>query len=181
MISRHSRFTPADRGKKDVSTISVKRNYEPAICGHCGGEGACHCNKTGTVLVTAPKRACRHCEGVGCIYCGFTGGQSPGQIPLTDRTSSGGYPAHHCAPGQRISFDPSWNHTLLITLREVPVVLQGRSLTRSAGVAVRVMPADRAVSRKSVKIRACRPPASRLRKRSRRAWHTSARSFPVQM
>ena len=61
-----------------VKTIpDENKRYEPAICGHCGGEGCLYCDKTGTVLVTAPKRACRHCEGVGCIYCGFTGWAEP--------------------------------------------------------------------------------------------------------
>lgn len=53
------------------------RQYEPAVCGHCGGEGCVYCNKTGTVLVSAPKSPCRHCDGVGCIYCGFTGWTAP--------------------------------------------------------------------------------------------------------
>jgi hypothetical protein len=52
-------------------------NYEPAVCAHCNGQGCLYCNKTGTVLVAAPKQPCRHCEGVGCIYCGFTGWAKP--------------------------------------------------------------------------------------------------------
>ncbi|MDD1694412.1 MAG: hypothetical protein LUQ71_06775 [Methanoregula sp.] len=54
-----------------------EKTFEPAICRHCDGEGCLYCNKTGTVLVTAPKRFCHHCEGVGCIYCGFTGWTGP--------------------------------------------------------------------------------------------------------
>ena len=55
----------------------VEKTFEPATCRHCDGEGCMYCNKTGTVLVTAPKCLCRHCEGVGCIYCGFTGWTGP--------------------------------------------------------------------------------------------------------
>jgi hypothetical protein len=51
--------------------------YESATCAHCGGIGCLYCNKTGVVLVTAPKRQCNYCEGVGCIYCGFTGWANP--------------------------------------------------------------------------------------------------------
>ena len=51
--------------------------WEPALCGHCGGIGCTYCNKTGTVLVRAPKKACPECDGVGCIYCGFTGWLHP--------------------------------------------------------------------------------------------------------
>ena len=47
------------------------------LCGHCSGLGCIYCNKTGTVLVRAPKRACPHCDGVGCFYCGFTGWDKP--------------------------------------------------------------------------------------------------------
>jgi hypothetical protein len=47
--------------------------YETATCAHCGGIGCSFCDKTGCVLVAAPKRICPHCEGIGCIYCGFTG------------------------------------------------------------------------------------------------------------
>ena len=54
-----------------------EKTYEPATCRHCDGEGCLYCNKTGTVLVTAPTRLCRHCDGVGCIYCGFTGWAEP--------------------------------------------------------------------------------------------------------
>ncbi|MFA4861830.1 hypothetical protein [Methanoregula sp.] len=54
-----------------------EKTFEPAECGHCGGLGCTYCNKTGTVLVTAPKRQCLHCESVGCIYCGFTGWTGP--------------------------------------------------------------------------------------------------------
>jgi len=50
-----------------------KNQYETAPCAHCGGIGCCYCDKTGCVLVAAPKRICPHCEGIGCIYCGFTG------------------------------------------------------------------------------------------------------------
>jgi hypothetical protein len=50
-----------------------EKTYEPALCGHCDGLGCLYCNKTGTVLVEAPRKKCLHCEGVGCIYCGFTG------------------------------------------------------------------------------------------------------------
>lgn len=53
------------------------KTFEPAICQHCEGIGCTYCNKTGTVLVTAPKSLCKHCEGVGCIYCGFTGWTGP--------------------------------------------------------------------------------------------------------
>ena len=53
------------------------KTYEPATCRHCDGEGCLYCNRTGTVLVLAPRRPCRHCEGVGCIYCGFTGWTEP--------------------------------------------------------------------------------------------------------
>ncbi|MFA7304609.1 MAG: hypothetical protein WC015_08915 [Methanoregula sp.] len=56
---------------------TTKKDYEPVTCGHCEGFGCTYCNKTGTVLVAAPKRQCPHCEGVGCIYCGFTGWASP--------------------------------------------------------------------------------------------------------
>lgn len=51
--------------------------YEPAVCAHCDGIGCLYCNRTGSVLVAAPKRHCLHCEGVGCIYCGFTGWANP--------------------------------------------------------------------------------------------------------
>ncbi|MGB8892605.1 MAG: hypothetical protein WCC86_11120 [Methanoregula sp.] len=51
--------------------------YESAICGHCSGLGCIYCNKTGTVLVQAPKKICPECDGVGCIYCGFTGWAHP--------------------------------------------------------------------------------------------------------
>ncbi|MEN6443953.1 MAG: hypothetical protein WC391_01275 [Methanoregula sp.] len=51
--------------------------YEPATCGHCGGLGCTYCNKTGTVLVAAPKTSCPACDGIGCIYCGFTGWTRP--------------------------------------------------------------------------------------------------------
>ena len=51
--------------------------FESAICAHCEGIGCLYCNKTGVVLVTAPKRHCHDCEGVGCIYCGFTGWADP--------------------------------------------------------------------------------------------------------
>ncbi len=61
----------------DQADQSSGKRYEPATCGHCGGEGCLYCNKTGTVLVTSPKKPCKHCEGVGCIYCGFTGWTSP--------------------------------------------------------------------------------------------------------
>jgi DnaJ-class molecular chaperone len=54
-----------------------EKTYEPATCRHCDGEGCLYCNRTGTVLVLAPKRPCRHCDGVGCIYCGFTGWTEP--------------------------------------------------------------------------------------------------------
>lgn len=47
--------------------------YERATCSHCDGEGCLYCDKTGSVLVRAPKKPCRHCDGVGCFYCGFTG------------------------------------------------------------------------------------------------------------
>jgi hypothetical protein len=50
-----------------------EKTYEPALCGHCDGLGCLYCNKTGRVLVEAPRKKCLHCEGVGCIYCGFTG------------------------------------------------------------------------------------------------------------
>ena len=51
--------------------------YESATCGHCEGIGCLYCNKTGVILVKAPKRQCLYCEGVGCIYCGFTGWADP--------------------------------------------------------------------------------------------------------
>ena len=51
--------------------------YEPATCRHCDGLGCLYCNKTGTVLVRAPKHLCGQCDGVGCIYCGFTGWEKP--------------------------------------------------------------------------------------------------------
>ncbi|WML67654.1 MAG: hypothetical protein METHP_01198 [Methanoregula sp. SKADARSKE-2] len=54
-----------------------EKSYEPATCSHCDGEGCLYCNKTGTVLVTAPKTKCPQCEGIGCIYCGFTGWDKP--------------------------------------------------------------------------------------------------------
>jgi DnaJ-class molecular chaperone len=54
-----------------------QKNYEPATCRHCEGIGCTYCNKTGTVLVLAPKKICPECEGVGCIYCGFTGWAHP--------------------------------------------------------------------------------------------------------
>jgi len=54
-----------------------ERTWEPAPCGHCEGYGCTYCDRTGTVLVEAPKRPCRHCEGVGCFYCGFTGWTHP--------------------------------------------------------------------------------------------------------
>ncbi len=50
-----------------------QERYETAPCAHCGGIGCCYCDKTGCVLVAAPKRTCPHCGGIGCIYCGFTG------------------------------------------------------------------------------------------------------------
>ena len=50
-----------------------KIQYERARCSHCEGIGCLYCDKTGSVLVRAPKKPCRHCEGVGCFYCGFTG------------------------------------------------------------------------------------------------------------
>ena len=55
----------------------VQKIYESATCGHCDGIGCTYCNKTGTVLVLAPKMICPECEGVGCIYCGFTGWAHP--------------------------------------------------------------------------------------------------------
>jgi len=54
-----------------------KQVYESAQCAHCGGSGCLYCNKTGVVLVPAPKKPCTHCEGIGCIYCGFTGWTHP--------------------------------------------------------------------------------------------------------
>jgi hypothetical protein len=54
-----------------------KKTYEPALCAHCEGLGCTVCNKSGTVLVTAPKQRCHQCEGAGCIYCGFTGWAGP--------------------------------------------------------------------------------------------------------
>ncbi|MDD1702124.1 MAG: hypothetical protein LUQ31_03990 [Methanoregula sp.] len=54
-----------------------QKKYEPAVCAHCDGIGCMICNRTGTVLVEAPKKICPHCEGVGCIYCGFTGWAHP--------------------------------------------------------------------------------------------------------
>ncbi|PKG33672.1 hypothetical protein [Methanoregula sp.] len=54
-----------------------EKTFEPATCCHCDGEGCLYCNKTGTVLVRAPKTPCGPCEGVGCIYCGFTGWAGP--------------------------------------------------------------------------------------------------------
>jgi DnaJ-class molecular chaperone len=54
-----------------------QKTYEPARCGHCEGIGCTYCNKTGIVLVRAPKTICPECEGVGCIYCGFTGWSHP--------------------------------------------------------------------------------------------------------
>lgn len=51
--------------------------WEPAPCSHCEGYGCSYCNRTGTVMVKAPKTPCRHCEGVGCFYCGFTGWTHP--------------------------------------------------------------------------------------------------------
>ena len=54
-----------------------EKKYEPAPCGHCEGAGCTYCNKTGSVLVEAPKRICPHCDGDGCFYCGFTGWHRP--------------------------------------------------------------------------------------------------------
>lgn len=51
--------------------------FEPATCMHCEGLGCIYCNRTGTVLVRAPKTICPECEGAGCIYCGFTGWARP--------------------------------------------------------------------------------------------------------
>jgi len=51
--------------------------WEPATCRHCEGAGCTYCNKTGTVLVRAPKKICPACDGDGCIYCGFTGWDHP--------------------------------------------------------------------------------------------------------
>lgn len=47
------------------------------MCRHCEGAGCTYCNKTGTVLVRAPKKICPACDGDGCIYCGFTGWERP--------------------------------------------------------------------------------------------------------
>ena len=55
----------------------IPKEYVAVTCGHCEGIGCTYCNKTGTVLVVAPKRQCPHCDGVGCIYCGFTGWAEP--------------------------------------------------------------------------------------------------------
>ena len=63
------------KGNPDMSTR--EKTYVEAICSHCDGAGCIYCNKTGTVLVAAPKRRCPHCDGVGCIYCGFTGWAEP--------------------------------------------------------------------------------------------------------
>ncbi|MGA7797436.1 MAG: hypothetical protein WB986_02280 [Methanoregula sp.] len=60
-----------------INIADEQNTYEPAICGHCSGIGCTYCNKTGTVLVRAPKKHCSECEGVGCIYCGFTGWARP--------------------------------------------------------------------------------------------------------
>ncbi|MFZ1898593.1 hypothetical protein [Methanoregula sp.] len=49
----------------------------PRSVGTVAGFGCTYCNKTGTVLVRAPKKHCSECEGVGCIYCGFTGWARP--------------------------------------------------------------------------------------------------------
>ena len=54
-----------------------ERHYEPATCCHCEGAGCLYCNKTGSVLVLAPKKKCPECEGIGCFYCGFTGWYRP--------------------------------------------------------------------------------------------------------
>jgi hypothetical protein len=54
-----------------------EKKYEPAPCGHCEGAGCTYCNKTGSVLVEAPRRKCPHCDGDGCFYCGFTGWHRP--------------------------------------------------------------------------------------------------------
>jgi len=54
-----------------------EKKYEPALCGHCEGAGCTYCNKTGSVLVEAPKKKCPHCDGVACFYCGFTGWYHP--------------------------------------------------------------------------------------------------------
>jgi DnaJ-class molecular chaperone len=54
-----------------------EKKYEPAQCGHCEGAGCTYCNRTGRVLVLAPKKKCPDCEGVGCFYCGFTGWYRP--------------------------------------------------------------------------------------------------------
>jgi hypothetical protein len=54
-----------------------EKSYESARCGHCEGAGCTYCNKTGSVLVEAPKKICPHCDGDGCFYCGFTGWHRP--------------------------------------------------------------------------------------------------------
>lgn len=54
-----------------------EKKYEPATCAGCEGAGCTYCDKTGSVLVEAPKRKCPHCEGDGCFYCGFTGWHRP--------------------------------------------------------------------------------------------------------
>ena len=60
-----------------VHMAERKKQYEPALCGHCEGYGCTYCSGTGTVLVEAPKRKCPHCDGAACFYCGFTGWYHP--------------------------------------------------------------------------------------------------------
>jgi DnaJ-class molecular chaperone len=63
--------------KRSSIMAEHKKEYEPATCCHCEGAGCIYCNKTGSVLVQAPKRKCPECEGAGCFYCGFTGWYRP--------------------------------------------------------------------------------------------------------
>ncbi len=69
MSHEHSTLLPA----REMLMPEEDRRYERAPCAHCGGIGCCYCDRSGCVLVSAPKRICVHCEGIGCIYCGFTG------------------------------------------------------------------------------------------------------------
>jgi hypothetical protein len=67
----------AQVSRRSLPMTKNERTYEQVVCGHCEGLGCLYCNKTGSVLVAAPKRKCGHCEGAGCIYCGFTGWAEP--------------------------------------------------------------------------------------------------------
>ena len=61
-----------------VYKVTVDAGFTcPNRDGTVGTSGCIYCNKTGSILVQAPKKKCPHCEGDGCFYCGFTGWHRP--------------------------------------------------------------------------------------------------------